>query len=78
MNIENAGIITNKTRLESLIERFNTKAQAKFYIEHSGGNFSDYEQEHFVFKTSLSAVVEKLSVHFTCSVIERQAHQLNV
>ncbi|MCR5387561.1 MAG: sugar kinase [Treponema sp.] len=71
MNIENAVIITNKTRLESLIERFNTKAQAKFYIEHSGGNFSDYEQEHFVFKTSLSAVVEKLSVHFKCKVIDR-------
>lgn len=71
MKIENAVIITNKTRLESLIERFNTKAQAKFYIEQSGGNFSDYEQEHFVFKTSLSAVVEKLSVHFKCKVIDR-------
>lgn len=71
MKTENAVIITNKTRLESLIERFNTKAQAKFYIEHSGGNFSDYEQEHFVFKNSLSAVVEKLSVHFKCKVIDR-------
>jgi len=30
MSIEYAIIVKNKTRLESLIERFNTKAQAKF------------------------------------------------
>jgi len=71
MKIENAIIIINKTRLESLIERFNTKAQAKFYIEHSGGNFSDYEQEHFIFKDSLTVVVEKLSAYFKCKVIDR-------
>ena len=71
MKLENAVIITNKTRLESLIERFNTKAQAKFYIEHSGGDFSDYEDEHQIFKESLSIVVEKLSAHFKCKVIDR-------
>lgn len=71
MKIENAVIITNKTRLESLIERFNTKAQAKFYIEHSGGDFSDYEQEHLIFKNSLSVIVEKMSEHFKCKVIDR-------
>ena len=41
MNIEYAIIVKNKTRLEFLIERFNTKAQAKFYIEKQGGNFSN-------------------------------------
>jgi hypothetical protein len=30
MSVEYAIIIKNKTRLETLIERFNTKAQAKF------------------------------------------------
>ena len=71
MKLENAVIITNKTRLESLIERFNTKAQAKFYIEHSGGDFSDYEQEHMVFKESLASVVEKLSANFKCKIVDR-------
>ena len=33
MRIEYAIIVKNKTRLETLIERFNTKEQAKFYIE---------------------------------------------
>ena len=40
MSIEYAIIVKNKTRLEALIERFNTKAQAKFYIERSRWRFS--------------------------------------
>ena len=51
--IENAVVVKNKTRLESLIERFNSKGQAKFYIEHAGGDFSDYEIEHDTFYRSL-------------------------
>jgi len=37
-------IVTRKTRLQELIARFNTRSQAKFYIEHAGGDFSDYER----------------------------------
>ena len=51
MNYEYAIIVKNKTRLETLIERFNTKAQAKFYIERLGGNFNEYEIEDEIFKT---------------------------
>src|SRR5438093_135106 len=39
-------IVTRKTRLEELVERFNTREQAKFYIEHMGLDFTDYEREH--------------------------------
>jgi NAD kinase len=39
-------LVTLKTRLEELIERFNTREQAKFYIEHMALNFADYEREH--------------------------------
>jgi len=42
-------LVTRKTRLEELVERFNTRKQAKFYIEHMGLDFSDYEQEHEVY-----------------------------
>ena len=38
-------IVTRKTRLQELVERFNTRSQAKFYIEHAGGDFADYERE---------------------------------
>ena len=45
MNYENVIVVKGKTRLDQLVERFNTKAQARFYIEHSGGNFREYEEE---------------------------------
>lgn len=72
MAIENAIVIVNKTRLEQLIERFNTKAQAKFYIEHSGGDFADYELEHSNFKRSLEKVQLTLSNHIKHKVVERK------
>lgn len=39
-------LVTRTTRLEELIARFNTVEQAKFYVEHLGADFSDYETEH--------------------------------
>ena len=39
-------IVTLKTRVEELIQRFNTREQAKFYIEHMGLNFVEYDREH--------------------------------
>jgi len=71
MSVEYAIIIKNKTRLETLIERFNTKAQAEFYIERSGGDFSDYEKEHEIFHHSLSAVQRNLSSVLKNKIVER-------
>lgn len=71
MRIEYAIIVKNKTRLETLIERFNTKEQAKFYIERSGGNFVDYEIEHRNFHNSLSIVQRQLSKIVKNKIIER-------
>jgi NAD kinase len=72
MNIENAIVVVNKTRLEALIERFNTKAQAKFYIEHAGGDFADYEKEHEVFHRSLDEVTKSLFRELKLKVVERK------
>lgn len=71
MNVEYAIIIKNKTRLETLIERFNTKAQAKFYIESSGGDFNDYENENEIFHNSLSIIQRNLSSVIKNKIIER-------
>jgi NAD kinase len=71
MSVEYAIIIKNKTRLETLIERFNTRAQAKFYIERSGGNFNDYEKEHQTFHNSLSNVQRNLSSVLKNKIVER-------
>jgi NAD kinase len=71
MSIEYAIIVKNRTRLESLIERFNTKAQAKFYIERSGGDFRDYELEDDNFHRSLDTVQRELSRVIKNKIVER-------
>lgn len=71
MSIEYAIIVKNKTRLESLIERFNTKAQAKFYIERLGGNFEDYVLEHDTFLSSLTSLQTQLSKVIKHKIVER-------
>lgn len=72
MKIEYAIIIKNKTRFESLIERFNTKAQAQFYIERSGGDFQEYVTEHEKFYQSFLEVQTKLSKVIKNKVLERE------
>ncbi len=71
MSVEYAIIVKNKTRLESLVERFNTKAQAKFYIERLGGNFEDYEVEHETFQYSLNSLQTQLSRVIKHKTLER-------
>ena len=53
MAYEKIVVVTRRTRLEELIDRFNTRGQAKFYIEHAGGDFSDYEREHDTYRQAL-------------------------
>ena len=71
MKFEYAIIVKSKTRLESLIERFNTKAQAKFYIERLGGNFENYEAEHETFYTALTSLQTQLSSVIKNKTVER-------
>lgn len=72
MNFENVIVVTGKTRLEQLIERFNTKAQARFYIEHNGGDFKEYEAEHDVYQQSLDAVLRVAGGEARMKWIERK------
>lgn len=53
-------VVRDKTRLEQLIERFNSKAQAEFYINRSGGDFQHYLVEHEVFIHALSRLESQL------------------
>lgn len=71
MSVEYAIIVKNKTRLEALIERFNTKAQAKFYIESLGGDFQDYELEHDTFTHSLTSLQTQLSKVIKHKIVDR-------
>lgn len=54
--IEKAVIVTQKTRLEGLLEKFNTRDQAKFWIEHMGLDFGDYDREHDTYRRAVDDV----------------------
>ncbi|MBL7854980.1 MAG: sugar kinase [Cyclobacteriaceae bacterium] len=71
MKVEYAIIVKNKTRLEFLVERFNTRAQARFYIERQGGDFLDYEAEHETFHQSLQTLQIQLSGIVKHKIVER-------
>ncbi len=71
MRYEKIVLVTRKTRLEGLIERFNTQAQARFYIEHSGGDFVFYEREHATYHAALADLRQQLQRLAKIQVIER-------
>ena len=64
-------LVTRITRLEELIVRFNTIEQAKFYIEHLGGDFSDYEVEHRTYKEAIQATELQLRDLGRVQVLDR-------
>ncbi|HEX3587342.1 MAG TPA: NAD+ kinase [Candidatus Angelobacter sp.] len=71
MALEKIIIVTRWTRLQELVARFNTKAQARFYIEHSGGNFSDYEMEDDEYRRSFDQLSKSLDIGLKLQVIDR-------
>jgi NAD kinase len=64
-------LIKRKSRLEDLITRFNTVMQAKFYIEHLGADFSDYQKEDQTYKQSVTSAVEILESLGNVQVVDR-------
>jgi len=64
-------IVTRKTRLQELIERFNTGSQAKFYIEHAGGDFGDYEREDDAYSRALQVLRLDLDFGLPQQVVDR-------
>jgi len=64
-------VVTRRTRLEELIERFNTKGQAKFYIEHAGGDFREYQQEHDAYQRSLERLRRDLDFGIPRQFLDR-------
>ena len=53
-------LVTRKTRLEELVAKYHTLAQARFYIEHLGADFTDYVEENLAYAHSLHIVGEAL------------------
>jgi hypothetical protein len=57
MTFDKIVVVTQKTGLEVLLERFNTRGQAKFWIEHMGVDFADYDLEHDTYRRAVDDVV---------------------
>jgi NAD kinase len=54
-------LVTRRTRLAELVNRFNTVSQARFYVEHQGADFSDYMREDQTYHRALTEVGSSLS-----------------
>src|ERR1041385_1622981 len=54
--LEKVVVITRKTPLEELVERFNTRDQARFYLEHMGASFAEYQEVHDTYQAALQRV----------------------
>ena len=66
-----AVIVTRKTRLTLLVERYNTVEQARFYIEHMGEDFTDYVTEDRNYREAVMAVAEAASRFARVQTVDR-------
>lgn len=64
-------LVTRRTRLEDLVARHHTLAQARFCIEHLGADFSDYLQENAAYARSLQQTVAALQAWGRYQVVDR-------
>jgi NAD kinase len=69
---ESVVIVTRKTELEELVARFNTKAQARFYLEQSGHDFTPIEWAHTKHQRVLAAVRHAVPRRVKSQLIERE------
>jgi NAD kinase len=64
-------LVTRRTRLEELVNRHLTASQAKFYIEHLGADFGDYETEQATYLEARRTVIEALERRCLVQVVDR-------
>lgn len=64
-------VVTQKTWLEGLIEKFNTKAQAQFYIERNNLAFEPYEVQHAQYHTALRRFKQLLPSALRVQFVDR-------
>jgi NAD kinase len=65
-------LVVRRTRLDDLVARFNTRDQARFYVEHLGADFSDYELEDTTYKRATRAAQLSLQRLGRLQVLDRE------
>jgi NAD kinase len=64
-------VVTRKTALEELVERFNTREQARFYLEHMGVSFAEYETTHQAYHQALATLKASLPAGLQAQFVDR-------
>jgi NAD kinase len=64
-------LVTRLTRLAELIARFNTVDQARFYVEHLGADFSDYQREDQNYHSAVKKVSATLETLGRVQMLDR-------
>lgn len=64
-------VVTKRTPLQELLERFVVEAQAKFYLEHMGLSFEEYKRTHVAYEQGLWALRASLPSSPRHLVVER-------
>jgi len=64
-------LVTRKTRLQQLVERFNSRGQARFYIEHAGGDFADYQREDDAYAGAVERLHRDLDLGLRVQAVDR-------
>ncbi len=71
MSFDKIVVITQKTQLEELIERFGTLGQARFYVEQMGVPFAQYQDAHDAYMRALESLDEALPADLRRQFVER-------
>lgn len=64
-------LVTRRTRMAGLVERFNTKKQAKFYVEHAGQDFDEFSREDETYRCNVDTLRESLSFGLPVQQVDR-------
>ena len=69
---ENVVVVTRQTELDELVARFNTRAQAKFYLQQAGQSFERIQRAHDMHQSVLSTVTKAIPATTKHQVIGRE------
>lgn len=72
MGFERLVLVTRQTELEALIERFQTRSQAEFYLKQAGHDFDAIQHRHAVYAAALTRVRAAIPAGTKVQVLDRR------
>ncbi|MBX7059969.1 MAG: NAD+ kinase [Leptospirales bacterium] len=71
MAIDKIILVTRPTRLQESVKRYNTKQQARFFVQSRGQSFDDYESEDANYLRARDQLVKSFPAELRFQVIDR-------